>query len=222
MATPVQLDDPAALGEFLGVIGTGWALVIIDPLLRHTAGDTNSQRDASAFIDACATVGHATGAAVLIVHHSGKDQSRGAMGSTAYEAAVDGAATLTGEGDGPRTLQITLMRDTSANQPPLVFELVRVEAEPTFEDGEPPPIASAAFRLVASADKAKAGQSALDRLLVAAHASDNPTGESLAATLGVRFTALSRPAKRARELGYMGGNDYRLTTKGREFVVTLS
>jgi hypothetical protein len=41
------------------------------------------------FIDRCGVIQHETGAHVLAVHHTGKDESKGARGSTALTGALD-------------------------------------------------------------------------------------------------------------------------------------
>lgn len=65
------------------------ALVIIDTLARCYDGDENTSRDMSAFIRGCDTVKTLTGATVLCIHHSGRDEKKGARGSSALRAACD-------------------------------------------------------------------------------------------------------------------------------------
>lgn len=64
-------------------------LVIIDTLARCYEGDENTSRDMSAFIRGCDTVKALTGATVLCIHHSGRDEKKGARGSSALRAACD-------------------------------------------------------------------------------------------------------------------------------------
>jgi len=66
------------------------ALVVIDTLARSMgAGDENTAKDAAMFIRNCDHIREVTGAHVLVVHHTGKDEERGARGSSALRAAVD-------------------------------------------------------------------------------------------------------------------------------------
>ena len=65
-------------------------VVIVDTVARALPGsDENSATDMGAFVDACDRIRHHTGAAVLGVHHSGKDPGRGMRGSSALLGAVD-------------------------------------------------------------------------------------------------------------------------------------
>lgn len=64
-------------------------LVIIDTLARnYGSGDENSTKDMNAFVASVDMI-RATGAAVLLIHHTGKDASRGERGSSVLRAAVD-------------------------------------------------------------------------------------------------------------------------------------
>ena len=73
------------------VAGQPVRLIVIDTLARAMAGDDeNSAQDMGAFIEQrAAEISRRTGAAVLIVHHCGKDASRGMRGSYALKGAAD-------------------------------------------------------------------------------------------------------------------------------------
>jgi AAA domain len=65
-------------------------LIVIDTLARAMAGgDENSAQDMGAVVAIADSIRLATGANVCLVHHSGKDDSRGARGSNALLGAVD-------------------------------------------------------------------------------------------------------------------------------------
>ena len=65
-------------------------LIIIDTLARSFGGgNENAAQDMGQFIQACDDIMHEFGATVLIVHHTGKDGSAGARGSSAFYAALD-------------------------------------------------------------------------------------------------------------------------------------
>ena len=53
-----------------------------------------------AFIRGCDELKAKTGATVLVVHHSGKDESKGARGSSAFRAALDAEYKISREGKG--------------------------------------------------------------------------------------------------------------------------
>ncbi len=65
-------------------------LIIIDTLARALSGaDENSAKDMGSFIKGCDKLRELTGACVLIIHHLGKDTSRGGRGSSSLFAGID-------------------------------------------------------------------------------------------------------------------------------------
>lgn len=65
-------------------------LVVIDTVWRAMAGDDeNSAQDMGAFVARLKRIQDATGVAILLVHHSGKDVDRGMRGSSSLLGALD-------------------------------------------------------------------------------------------------------------------------------------
>ena len=99
---PIGLDlhgpgDAAAVLEALG--GTAPVFVVVDTLARSMgAGDENTAKDAAMFVKNCDLIREATQAHLMVVHHTGKDEERGARGSSALRAAVDTEINVTSEG----------------------------------------------------------------------------------------------------------------------------
>lgn len=91
-------------------------LIVIDTLAHCMAGDENSTADMSALVTACMRLHQLTGATVLIVHHSGKDQSKGMRGSTALLGAVDLALRLERD-DELTTMHCAATRDVEEFEP---------------------------------------------------------------------------------------------------------
>jgi len=121
---PVNLVDHLQVGEFLKELGGQRSLVVFDTLARCMSGDENSQKDMGAAVAGCDRVRTETGAAVLLVHHEGKDGSKGARGSTVLLGAID--ASIRGKADGGHiTFYVEDMRDDEA-PPPMTFELANV------------------------------------------------------------------------------------------------
>lgn len=84
-------------------------LIVLDTVARNFgSGDENSSTDMGAFVRACDELRHATGACVLVVHHSGKDLGKGSRGSSALPGAID--CMIAVKRSGPR---LTLL-----NKPP--------------------------------------------------------------------------------------------------------
>lgn len=89
----------------------GHLLIVIDTLSRIMAGgDENSAADMTALIRNIDAVRAATGAHVMLVHHTGKDAARGARGHSSLRAATDTEIEVGGE-DGGRLALVTKQRD---------------------------------------------------------------------------------------------------------------
>lgn len=102
--------------------------IVIDTLARCFGGnDENDARDMGAFIEGCDTIKRETGATLLVVHHSGKDGSKGARGSSAFRAALDAEFNVRREGDGGALiLSCTKMKDAEET-PDAAYDLWTAE-----------------------------------------------------------------------------------------------
>ena len=88
-------------------------LVILDTLARAMAGgDENRGQDMGAAVKTMDAVRAATGAHVLLVHHCGKDEAKGARGHSSLRAAVDTEIEISRpEGESVSTVRATKQRD---------------------------------------------------------------------------------------------------------------
>ncbi len=78
----------------------GYALIVVDTLARAMgSGDENASPDMGAFVRNLDRLRAATGAHLMVIHHSGKDTSKGARGHSSLRAATDTEIELTKEGD---------------------------------------------------------------------------------------------------------------------------
>ncbi len=110
-------------------------LVVIDTLARALAGgNENAPDDMGAFVLNCDRIREATGAAVLVVHHSGKDQSRGGRGHSSLKAAVD-TEILVENVNSLITITVTKQRDYPSGDT-FTFKFDPVEIG-TDQDGDP-------------------------------------------------------------------------------------
>lgn len=104
-------------------------LVVIDTYQRHTRGmEENSNKDAGLAVEALDALTTTTGAHVMVVHHTGKDASRGARGGTALIGAVETELTVSGEVPN-LTVKNTAQR-TTAEVPPWWCQLVEAGKNP--------------------------------------------------------------------------------------------
>lgn len=86
-------------------------IIVIDTLSRVMAGgDENSAADMTALIRNIDAIREATGAHIMLVHHTGKDTARGARGHSSLRAATDTEIEVQNE-DGARAAQVTKQRD---------------------------------------------------------------------------------------------------------------
>lgn len=93
-------------------------LVVIDTLARTMGGaDENSGEDMGAYIAHAGRLAELTDAMVLIVHHSGKDASRGARGHSSLRGAVDVELEVSASGGAWRTLAVTKQKDGEQLEP---------------------------------------------------------------------------------------------------------
>jgi hypothetical protein len=87
-------------------------LVVFDTVHRtFGGGDENSAQDVGQYIGALDRIREATGACALMVHHTGKDESKGARGSYAFKADVDTEISITIDEDGTAVAAIQKQKD---------------------------------------------------------------------------------------------------------------
>jgi len=113
----------------------GADLIVIDTLAASSPGaDENAAKDMGKVIDHCKRLHQATEATVLLIHHSGKDESKGARGWSGLRAAADAEIEVNRYSD-DRTATVTKLKD-GEDGAKFAFRLVPVEI--AFDaDGEP-------------------------------------------------------------------------------------
>jgi KaiC/GvpD/RAD55 family RecA-like ATPase len=96
----LQAEDVAELAEACRAAGAGGGLVVVDTLNRAALGvDENSSQDMGRIIEAAADMQRRIGGLVLLIHHAGKDQSKGMRGHSSLHAALDAAIEVRREGE---------------------------------------------------------------------------------------------------------------------------
>lgn len=94
LAAPIDLctaEDAVYLAEAIKEdFDNKTSLIVIDTLARAMGnGDENTAKDMGQFVRSVDHLREATGAHVMVIHHSGKDASKGARGSGSLRAAAD-------------------------------------------------------------------------------------------------------------------------------------
>jgi len=83
-------------------------LIVIDTLNRSlSGGDENSNVDMGLFVRHVDLIREETNSAVLVIHHTGKDEAKGARGHSSLLAALDTEIFVSGEGE----MVVTKQRD---------------------------------------------------------------------------------------------------------------
>lgn len=102
-------------------------LIVIDTLNQTAAGaDENSAKDMGRYIASMKLLRNATGAAVVVVHHSGKDLSKGMRGSTALLGAMDTTVEVERASDG-HSIKVTVKKQKDAErESPMRFNMEEV------------------------------------------------------------------------------------------------
>jgi putative DNA primase/helicase len=134
---PVPLNFYANQGDANDVIelvktieqikGQPVRLIIGDTLARMSAGaNENSGEDMGPVMARFDAVAQSTGAAMLIIHHNGKDQAKGARGWSGIRAHIDTEIEVM-EKDGVRSATITKQRELPGKGEIIYFRLQVVE-----------------------------------------------------------------------------------------------
>lgn len=106
----LEVDDVLDLSRAVTAKGK-IDLLVIDTLAATTpGGNENSGEDMGRVLAHCKAMHRATGALVLLVHHSGKDAAKGARGWSGIKAAADAEIEVTRDGE-YRTVRVTKMKD---------------------------------------------------------------------------------------------------------------
>ena len=102
-------EDTATMVEEATRIGA--KLIVIDTLHAATPGaDENSAQDMGLLLANCRILSAAIQGVVLLIHHSGKDTSKGARGSSSLNGAVDTSIEIE-DTNGIRTARVRKQRD---------------------------------------------------------------------------------------------------------------
>lgn len=127
----LQSEDVAELAAAC----RGAGLVVVDTLNRAAPGvDENSSQDMGRIIEAAADLQRRIGGLVLLVHHAGKDQTKGMRGHSSLHAALDAAIEVRRDGDA-REWRIAKSKDgADAESIPFRLEVVTLGIE---ADGTP-------------------------------------------------------------------------------------
>ena len=130
--------DSAEAGKLLTLVqeqDVAPAFVIVDTLARNMVGSENDAETMSTFIASMDELREGLAKpCILVVHHSGKDETRGSRGYSSLPAAVDVSFELKRQGDG---CQVRCEKQKDADElDPYTLGTVKVDLGPG-KDGKP-------------------------------------------------------------------------------------
>jgi hypothetical protein len=111
---PNLLEQTEAAALYGAILKWGKPDVIVIDTLSATApgGNENSGEDMGRVLSHCKLLHRKTGALVVLIHHSGKDATKGARGWSGLRAAADAEIEVTRNGDF-RAATVTKLKDGS-------------------------------------------------------------------------------------------------------------
>jgi len=107
----MQKED---IGEVAATVkdAGGFDLIIVDTFAQVTPGaNENAGEDMGLALTNAKVLREVSGAMVLLVHHSGKDATRGARGWSGIKAAMDAEIEVIKHDNGEREIRLTKMKD---------------------------------------------------------------------------------------------------------------
>jgi KaiC/GvpD/RAD55 family RecA-like ATPase len=105
-------DDDRIVAKRIEAAG-GADIIVVDTFAQVTPGSNeNASEDVGRALSNCKRLHRATGATIILIHHTGKDLSRGARGWSGLKAAADTELTVDGDDKAPvRTMTISKNKD---------------------------------------------------------------------------------------------------------------
>ena len=208
---PIHLMDGREIKRFIQdlelELPSRPSLVIFDTMARcMVGGDENSSRDVGQLVEGLEQVRKSTGAAVLIVHHTGKKGTT-ERGSSALRAAADVMLSLQVR-HGAIRLEVDKVKDAPATAPALYLRLKQHgnSCVVTLTDG----------KTRRQGDLTKQQRRALETL---ARLSDACTASEWQAQSSIPESSFYRVIRQLQDMGYVApngeGKGYTLTDNGR-------
>jgi len=108
-----RADIKTAIKGLIDATGQQVSMIVVDTLARSMAGDENTVKDSSMFIRGCDELKELFGCTILVVHHTGKDEERGARGSSAFKAASDFEISISGSVESVVRISCTKSKDAA-------------------------------------------------------------------------------------------------------------
>jgi hypothetical protein len=148
MLQPFHLTNALDVSDLAAVVPAG-GVVFLDTLNAPTA-DENSSRDMGEILEAAKRLQSLTAGLVVLVHHTGKDATKGLRGHSSLFAAMDAAIEVSRDGD-RREWRVAKSKDGADGD----AHPFRLEIETLGMDDYGDPITSCTVRIDGSAEDVK-------------------------------------------------------------------
>lgn len=122
VAVRVGVDNEKDLQEFFAADHSPVGVVVIDTVARNMDGDENATKDMNLFVKGADRIREHYKCAVILVHHSGKDEGKAGRGSTVLPGAVDCTIKVSNSSMGLVLVRLEECRDGPAGEE-LAFEM---------------------------------------------------------------------------------------------------
>lgn len=135
-------DDDDALGEFARAVGESGVrpkLIVVDTASKMFGDlDENSARDMNKFVRRLSEMAKAMDTTVLVVHHTGKDASRGARGSNALLGGFDVMLEVSADHQQhTAAVHVRKMKGAPRRKVPFAYELKQINGSIVAQDMDP-------------------------------------------------------------------------------------
>lgn len=194
-------------------------VICIDTLAQAGGDmDENSSKDMGNMIKTFQYIQQELGGIVLVVHHTGKDDSKGMRGHSSLYASLDFALECTAHGNLSAQFKIAKSKDSESDKG-YTFKMSVINLG-YDEDGELITSLAVNPEPIIDIPTSKTKVQNIDRVLMAIN--ENPTfnQEQLAQHLNIHKSNISTHIKDLKEIGYI--KDKLLTSSGKEHIKRLN
>ncbi len=147
---PFKLTEPQDVRDLAAVVPAG-AVLFVDTLNRAApTADENSSKDMGQILEAAKHLQTITGGLVVMVHHTGKDATKGLRGHSSLFAALDAAVEVSRDGE-RREWRVAKSKDGADGD----AHPFRLQVETLGIDAHDDPVTSCTVRPDTSTDEVK-------------------------------------------------------------------
>ena len=137
---PCLIDEDSQRRELINMIAElpqKPGIIVLDTLARSMTGDENSTSDMGKVVIAAGILIEETGAQVIIIHHTGKDEARGPRGAIALTGATDSMFKVVRLKEDKKFVLLCDRQKDDEPFAPMVFNFTVVDTGFLTVDGSP-------------------------------------------------------------------------------------